>query len=57
MYRTTEIEITRHRPVSEPIKETVYGLFDDDRLVVYSPRRYDLTPAVSELNRLPGAET
>lgn len=44
-YRTLEIEITRHRRATGPIKETVYGLFDDERLVVYSPTRYDLSPS------------
>jgi hypothetical protein len=49
-YRTAEIEITRHRVALEPVKETVYGLFDDNRLVVYAVQRFDLSAAAATLN-------
>lgn len=56
-YRTVEIEITRHGHVFEPLKETVYGLFDDERLIIYSPIRHDLSPATQELNQRQARET
>lgn len=49
-YRTAAISIARHHPVAPPTLDKVYGLFDGDRLVIYSPHRHDLVPAVHELN-------